>query len=251
MAYLFSADSIGKSFGSRKILSAASVWATEGRITALFGRNGCGKSTLLRIAAGVVPADHGVVIFDGQAYLRPRLPTLAARGLFYLPDRDLLSRRLTVREQIRAVEWRFGGGRTHDVLDRLGIGSVLDRTPAQLSGGERRKAEIAVALIRSPRCLLADEPFAGINPGDVETITRALVKLARQGCAVVVTGHEVSSMMDFADEVVWVVAGTTHGLGTPKAAAAHDQFRREYLGGAGSPLDQRVARMTSDEGPAG
>lgn len=111
---LFSADSIGKSFGGRTVLKAASVWAWEGRITGLLGRNGCGKSTLLRIGAGVVPADHGVVHLAGRAYPRPRLPALAARGLFYLPDRDSFSTRLTVREQIRAVEWRFGGSRTTD-----------------------------------------------------------------------------------------------------------------------------------------
>ena len=150
--HLFAADSIGKSFGSRTILKAASVWATAGTITVLFGRNGCGKSTLLKIGAGQLRADHGVVLFDGRAYLRPRLAELASRGLFYLPDRDLLSRRLTVREQIRAVEWRFGGSRTAEVLERLGIGSLLDQTPVQLSGGERRRAEIAAAWI--PRAAL-------------------------------------------------------------------------------------------------
>lgn len=160
---VFSADSIGKSFGSRTILKAASVWARGGRITALFGRNGSGKSTLLKIAAGLLRADHGVVHFDGRSYLRPRLPTLAARGLFFLPDRDLLSRRLTLREQIRAVEWRFGQSRTAEILERLAIRDLVDRTPLELSGGERRRAEIATAWIRAPRCLLADEPFAGIN----------------------------------------------------------------------------------------
>src|SRR5687768_2968114 len=152
---LFAADSIGKSFGSRTILKAASVWSRPGIITVLFGRNGCGKSTLLKIGAGQLRADHGVVQFDGRAYLRPRLHELASRGLFYLPDRDLLSRRLTVREQIRAVEWRFGASRTAGILELLDIGHLLDQTPVELSGGERRRAEIAAAWIRAPRCLLA------------------------------------------------------------------------------------------------
>ena len=93
---LFAADSIGKSFGSRSILKAASVWARPGTISVLFGRNGCGKSTLLKVGAGLLRADHGVIQFDGRSYLRPGLSELAARGLFYLPDRDFLSRRLTV-----------------------------------------------------------------------------------------------------------------------------------------------------------
>ncbi|MQA92676.1 MAG: ATP-binding cassette domain-containing protein [Gemmatimonas sp.] len=229
---VFSADSIGKSFGPRTILKAASVWAREGQITVLFGRNGCGKSTLLKIGAGLLRADHGVVLFAGRAYLRPRLPELASRGLFYLPDRDLLSRRLTVRAQIRAVEWRFGGTRSAEILERLGIHGLVDRTPAELSGGERRRAEIATAWIRAPRCLLADEPFAGINSSDAEVITEAFRCLAQEGCAIVATGHEVRQLMDTADDIVWMAAGTTHGMGTPDKASQHEQFRREYLGAA-------------------
>lgn len=232
MPPLFSADSIGKTVGARKVLKAASVWATEGRITALFGRNGCGKSTLLKIGAGLLSPDQGAVHFAGRVYLRPRLPQLASQGLFYLPDRDLLSRRLTVREQLRAVEWRFGGARTPEVLERLGIQKLIDRIPPELSGGERRRAEIAVAWVRGPRCLLADEPFAGIDPADTEVVAAALAELAREGCAIVVTGHEVPRLMKVADDVVWMVAGTTHGLGTSEAAGENDQFRREYLGPA-------------------
>lgn len=227
---LFAADSIGKSFGSRTILKAASIWAWPGKISVLFGRNGCGKSTLLKVAAGQLRADHGVVLFDGRAYLRPRLSELASRGLFYLPDRDLLSRRLTVREQIRAVEWRFGESRTAEVLERLEIGHLLDQTPVQLSGGERRRAEIAAAWIRAPRCLLADEPFAGIDPADAEVVAEAFRGMARQGCAIVITGHEVRQLLNTADDIVWMAAGTTHGIGTPAEAVRHEQFRREYLG---------------------
>ena len=230
MGSIFSADSIGKSFGSRTILKAASIWARAGKITALFGRNGCGKSTLLKVGVGLVAADQGAVHFDGRTYLRPHLPDLAARGLFYLPDRYLLSRRLTVREQLRAVEWRFGDARTGEVLERLGIRDRIDQTPLQLSGGERRRAEVAIAWIRAPRCLLADEPFAGINPADAEVVAAAFREMAASGCAIILTGHEVTQLMDVADEVVWMVAGTTHGMGTPAEALRHDQFRREYLG---------------------
>lgn len=235
---IFSADSIGKSFGTRTILKAASVWARAGKITVLFGRNGCGKSTLFRIGAGLLRADNGVIHFDGRAYLHPRLPELASRGLFYLPDRNLLSRRLTVREQIRAVEWRFGGTRTFEILERLGIRELLDQTPVELSGGERRRAEIAAAWIRAPRCLLADEPFAGINPSDAEVLANAFRGLAAEGCAIVLTGHEVPQLMDTADDVVWMAAGTTAGMGPPEKAALHEQFRREYLaaGRAQPPL---------------
>ena len=135
-----------------------------------------------------------------------------------------------MREQIRAVEWRFGGTRTAEVLERLGISHLLDQTPLELSGGERRRAEIAAAWIRAPRCLLADEPFAGINPTDAEVIADAFRSMTREGCAIVITGHEVRQLLETADDIVWMSAGTTHGMGTPKEATQHEQFRREYLG---------------------
>jgi ABC-type multidrug transport system ATPase subunit len=232
---IFAADSVGKSFGSRTILKSASVWATPGRVTALFGRNGCGKSTLLKVGAGLLGADQGVVHFRGRAYLRPRLPHLARRGLFYLPDRNLLSRRITVREQLRAVAWRFGGDRTDAAVAELGIARRLDQTPLQLSGGERRRAELAAAWIRAPLCLLADEPFAGINPRDADVVAAAFRRMAAEGCAIVVTGHEVERLMEVADDVVWMVAGTTHGLGSPAEALGYEQFRREYLGAKMAP----------------
>ena len=227
---IFSADSVTRSFGSRQVLKGAGLWAWAGRVAVLFGRNGSGKSTLLKISTGLQRADQGAVTFAGVAYLRPRLAVLARRGLFYLPSEQLLSRRLTLREQIRAVEWRFGSGRAAEVVDALGIGGVLDQPGAELSGGERRRGEVALALIRRPRCLLADEPFSGINPADAEVIASSLRRLAAEGCAIVVTGHEVRQLMEVADQVVWMVAGTTHGLGGPAEAREHHQFRREYLG---------------------
>jgi ABC-type multidrug transport system ATPase subunit len=230
VAPFYSADSISKTFGSRRVLKAASIWANEGRITALFGRNGCGKSTLLKIGAGLMAADQGAVHIAGRVFLRPRLPELATSGLFYLPDRNLLARRLTLRQQIRAAEWHFGAVRTAGILERLELSSLLGHKSTELSGGERRRAEIALAWIRSPRCLLADEPFSGIDPADRETIAEVFLELAREGCALVISGHEVPQLLDIADDVVWMTAGTTHGLGAPKAALSNDQFRSEYLG---------------------
>lgn len=233
MAPFFSADSIGKSFGSRAVLKSASIWANEGRITALFGRNGSGKSTLVKIGAGLLAADQGAIHIAGTVHVRPRLPRLARLGLFYLPDRNLLARRLTLREQIRAAEWHFGAERSAEILDRLELSDRLDQTSTQLSGGERRRAEIALAWIRAPRCLLADEPFAAIDPADREMIAAVFVALAREGCAVVISGHDVPQLLEIADDVIWMTSGTTHGLGAPDAAIRHDQFRREYLGPVG------------------
>ncbi|MEX0894081.1 MAG: ABC transporter ATP-binding protein [Gemmatimonadota bacterium] len=229
---LFAAEGVGRSFGRRQVLKNASIWAWPGRITVLLGRNGCGKSTLLRCAVGQLRMDHGAVHFDGVSTLRPRLHRLAHRGLFFLPEIGMLPRRGRLRTHLAAAASGVAGGaeRMAAALDELGLAAVLDNRTGQLSGGERRRADLAVALIRAPRCLLADEPFTGIQPNGQELVARTLRRLADGGAALVVTGHEVPLLLPLADQVVWMSAGTTHGLGSPEAAAAHDQFRREYLG---------------------
>ncbi|NIQ57198.1 MAG: ATP-binding cassette domain-containing protein [Gammaproteobacteria bacterium] len=230
MTRAFSIEAVVKAYGRRPVLKAASVWARSGSVTVVLGRNGCGKSTLLRIGAGVLAPDAGTVHYAGRVYPRPRLDVLARQGLFFLPDRHLLSARWTLRQHVEAFAWRFDDAGAARALARLRLEERLDQRPAELSGGERRRAELALAMMRRPRCLLADEPFAGINPSDGEALAAALREMARGGCAIVVTGHEVPQLLALADSVVWMVAGTTHGLGTPAEAESHSQFRREYLG---------------------
>lgn len=236
MERVFAADSIRKAHGARMVLTTASVWAAPGAVTVVFGRNGCGKSTLLKIGAGVITADAGVVHFRGAAYLRPRLHRLAARGLFYLPDDGLLVRRLTLGEHLAALRRRFGAALHADDAADLDVAPLLDVPVREYSGGEMRRAEAAVAVARNPVCLLADEPFSGIAPADGERLARVLRRLAARGCGLVVTGHEVPELLHLADEVVWMTAGTTHGLGTAAQASANDQFRREYLGPVRAPV---------------
>ena len=161
MSPFFAADSIGKSFRGRRVLNAASVWASSGSVTLLLGRNGCGKSTLLRIGAGVLAADFGVVRFAGEAWERPRLDRLARRGLFYLPDRGLLSRGRSLREHVQALTWRFGCRAADAVLADLGLDSLLDEPPETLSGGERRRAELALALVRRRSACWRTSPWRG------------------------------------------------------------------------------------------
>jgi lipopolysaccharide export system ATP-binding protein len=226
---VFRADSVRKTFGQRTVLNAATLWARRGRIAVVFGRNGSGKSTLFKVAAGVVQPDQGVVLFAGRAWTRPRLHSLGPAGLFYLPERDLMPRGWTVRRQLEAVTRRFGGDAAPHV-EALHVGALLDSTTDRLSGGERRRCEVAMALTRQPACLLADEPFMGIAPRDIEVLAAAFRRLADSGCAVVLSGHEVPALLTLADEVVWLTAGTTHSLGAPAEALQNWHFRREYAG---------------------
>jgi ABC-type lipopolysaccharide export system ATPase subunit len=110
------------------------------------------------------------------------------------------------------------------------VRELLGRRPSALSGGERRRADLAAVLVRRPRCLVADEPYRGIAPLDAELLTSAFRGLAAGGCAVVLTGHDAPTLLAAADHVTWCVSGTTYELGTPAAATAQDRFRREYLG---------------------
>lgn len=232
MSDVIAADSVGKSFRGRRVLSAASVRVRPGRITALLGRNGCGKTTLLRILAGFQRADHGNVAFNGEQ-LRPRPGRLASRGLFFVPERDLLVRSRTVRDHFERLGARYGRTDAADAIRTTGVAHVLDRRPGQLSGGEKRRAEIALALFREPTCLLMDEPFMGVAPTDAEVMAASIRTLAQKGCGVLVTGHEVEILLDFADDVVWMTAGTTYALGTPAAARENHGFVVDYLGPRG------------------
>ncbi len=230
---LFVADSYGKTFGSREVLKAATVWAVPGTITVLFGRNGSGKSTLIKAALGLIRSEFGLVRYDGVTHLRPKLHRLAREGLMYLPDHGLLSRGRTLRWHHRQLGLQQRRAMDPRMLEAVLATPLLDHRRGQMSGGEKRRAELSLVLSRRPRCLLADEPLAGIAPADREVISGALRALADDGCAVLVTGHDVESLMSFSDDVIWVVSGTTHWLGTPASARDHFQFRQEYLGPQG------------------
>jgi len=229
------ADSIGKRFGRRTVLSASTLCARAGQILALLGRNGSGKSTLLKIAAGWMRADWGVVLYQGDRVPGPHLWQLARRGLFYLPEHSLLSPAFTLRRHFDALTHHMPGAAVSEAVELLDLGDLLDRRPRALSSGERRRAALAIALARRPRCLLADEPFLRIAPRDAETLAGAFRALASTDCAIVITGHETPFLLDLADEVLWQTAGTTHPLGPPSAALANDAFRDDYLG-SGSQL---------------
>jgi len=228
------ADCVAITRGTQRVLTSASLRAVRGRTTALFGRNGAGKSTLLRIAAGLLQPDGGVVRVDGEAVFRANAAALARRGVLFLPDRDLLSTRSSVRAQLGMFRAQFGNGDVLAAATRVGIAPLLDRNPDKLSGGERRRADVAAILVRQPRCLLADEPFRGLAPLDVEALGLIFRELASTGCAVVITGHEVNAILDTVDHVTWCTAGTTYELGAPAQALQHREFAMQYAGTSGA-----------------
>jgi ABC-type multidrug transport system ATPase subunit len=233
MRELLVADCVGKRFGVKWALHSASLRATRGELRALLGRNGAGKSTLLRIGAGLLEPDSGSVRFNGVSREKWHLAQLAREGLCFVPDHDLLSNAFSVQEHLQFV----GQSGDHDGIDRvserLSIASLLDARPFELSSGERRRAEIAFALLRRPGCLLADEPLRNLAPMDAESLLQVFVEMAKDGCAVVITGHEVPAMMAAVHHVTWCTAGTTYEMGPPFMARTDERFMRDYLGSGG------------------
>lgn len=227
---LLHADCVTKSFAGRRVLSAGSLRAEPGQVRVILGRNGVGKSTLLKIAAGWIAPDSGVVHYKGIALLRARHAALARLGVFYLPDHELLSSAFTLGQQLRFYEERFGRRKVAEAAALADVSHLLNTRPHTLSGGELRRAELAVVLVRRPECLLADEPYRGIAPVDHDALTTLFRSLAAEGCAVVITGHEVPTLLAACDHVTWCTSGTTYELGTAPCAEAHEAFRRDYLG---------------------
>ena len=225
------ADCIGKKYQNRWVLHSASLRATRGELRALLGRNGAGKSTLLRVAAGVIQPDAGTVRFNGIARESVRMPQLAREGLCFVPDRELLSNAFTLREQLAFA--REDAGLIASTADRLQIASLLDARPFELSSGERRRAEVAFAMLRRPTCLLADEPLRNISPIDADALLQVFKEIAHNGCAVVITGHEVPALLAAVDHITWCTAGTTYEMGPPFMARNDERFVRDYLGPGG------------------
>ena len=226
------ADCVGKRFGDRWVLHSASLRATTGQVRALLGRNGAGKSTLLRIATGLMQPDGGTVRLNGAPLERANFVKLARGGLCLIPDHDLLSNAFSIREQ-----FAFAGGTASSeiehVADRLTITHLLDSRPFELSSGERRRAEVGFAMMLRPSCVIADEPLRNVSPIDADVLLKAFLAMAREGCAVVVTGHEVPALLAAVDHVTWCTAGTTYEMGPPFMARTDQRFVRDYLGPAG------------------
>jgi ABC-type multidrug transport system ATPase subunit len=228
---LLVADSVAKSFGSRRVLSSASLRAEHGQIRALLGRNGIGKSTLIKIACGLSEPDGGMLAWRDQRAERHHYHLLARDGLLLLPADRLLTPYGTVRRQLTLNAKTFPGGASVDaVLERLRLTAQADALAKELSGGEARRADVAAALVRAPECLIADEVFRDLSPLDAELVGSTLREMAAAGTAIVITGHELPFVLGFADHITWCTDGTTYEIGTPAEAERDERLQRGLFG---------------------
>jgi lipopolysaccharide export system ATP-binding protein len=236
------AQGLQKSYGSRKVVKDVSLAVQSGEVVGLLGPNGAGKTTSFYMIVGLVRADAGQISIDGQPVERMPIHRRARLGLSYLPQEASIFRKLTVEQNVRAVLelQRDNAGkplgeaeirqRTDSLLQELRVEHLRDSPAPALSGGERRRVEIARALATQPRFILLDEPFAGIDPIAVIEIQRIIGFLKARGIGVLITDHNVRETLGICDHAYIISEGHVLATGTPSEIVNNADVRRVYLG---------------------
>ena len=233
----FSAHGLVKKFKKRTVVREVSLAVNAGEIVGLLGPNGAGKTTSFYMMVGLIAPDGGRIEIDGEDVTRMPMHARARLGVGYLPQEASVFRRLSVADNILAIlEMRddlFGAARKDELerlLAELHIGHIRDGLGLSLSGGERRRVEIARALAANPRFILLDEPFAGVDPIAVKDIHNIVTHLRDRGIGVLVTDHNVREMLKICERAYILNEGRVIADGTPEVLMGDETVRRVYLG---------------------
>ena len=225
-----------KSYRGRTVVSDVSIRVEGGEVVGLLGPNGAGKTTTFSIVVGLVAPDAGSVSLDGEEMTSLPMFRRARNGVGYLPQEPSVFRKMTALENLLAILETLPGtrasreARAHELLDRFKLSHLAPSVADTLSGGERRRLEIARALTLSPRFILLDEPFAGIDPITVLDLQQVIRGLAASGIGILVTDHNVRDTLAITDRAYIINAGTIFRAGSPDALSADADVRRIYLG---------------------
>ena len=229
-------EGLVKTFGSRTVVNGVSLRFCAGEVVGLLGPNGAGKTTTFYMVVGLVPATAGRVRLDGTDITKLRMHQRARHGIGYLPQEASVFRKLTVEENILAiveavrVPRRERPARVQTHLDELHLGHVAKQKAYTLSGGERRRLEIARALVTRPKFLLMDEPFAAIDPISVAEVQKMILQLKSRGIGIVVTDHNVRETLRIVDRAYLIHQGKVLTEGTSDFLIRDEQARKFYLG---------------------
>ena len=231
------AEGLRKRYKQREVVRDFALTLDAGEVVGLLGPNGAGKTTCFYMIVGLVPADSGRIVLDGHDITAEPMHQRARRGVGYLPQEPSVFRKLSVADNISLVLELRGdldrAGRRRELdslLDELQITHVSDQIGASLSGGERRRVEIARALAARPRLILLDEPFAGVDPISVGDIQRIVEHLKNRGIGVLITDHNVRETLGICDRAYILNEGGVLAQGAPDALLANPDVRRVYLG---------------------
>jgi lipopolysaccharide export system ATP-binding protein len=228
--------SLRKAYRSKRVIEDVSLHVDTGEVVGLLGPNGAGKTTCFYMIVGLVSADEGNICLEGRDITLQPIHERARAGLSYLPQEASVFRKLTVEENIRAVleinppRDKPVDQAVEDLLNDLQIAHIRTSLAASLSGGERRRLEIARALGSQPRFVLLDEPFAGVDPIAVLEIQRIVAFLKSKGIGVLITDHNVRETLAICDRAYIISAGRVLASGSPDQIVKNDDVRRVYLG---------------------
>jgi lipopolysaccharide export system ATP-binding protein len=230
-------DDIAKSYRGRRVVNGVSLHINQAEVVGLLGPNGAGKTTTFYMTVGLVPPDSGRILMDGEEitgvpmYLRAR-----EYGISYLPQEPSVFRKLTVEENIMAVlevqrlSWQERRKKRDQLIDELGLAHIRNNMGYALSGGERRRVEIARALCIAPKFILLDEPFSGIDPIAVLDLQKIIFDLKGSGIGVLITDHNVRETLSVTDRAYIINEGRIFRTGTPEQLGNDPEVKRVYLG---------------------
>ncbi len=233
-----STDEIGKSYKGRQVVRGVSLEVCQGEVVGLLGPNGAGKTTSFYMIVGLVRPDAGRILADGEDITRvPMYMRARQYGISYLPQEASVFRKLTVEENMLAVleaqsvSSATRRARTEKLIDQLNLGHIRKTRGYQLSGGERRRVEIARCLCIQPSFILLDEPFSGIDPIAVTDLQEIIFDLKASGIGVLITDHNVRETLSVTDRAYIINEGRIFRTGTPEQLGRDPEVRRVYLGG--------------------
>jgi lipopolysaccharide export system ATP-binding protein len=227
---------ISKSYRGRKVVDNVSVSVQQGEVVGLLGPNGAGKTTSFYMIVGLVSPDSGVVQLDEEEITHLPMYQRARRGVSYLPQEPSVFRKLTVEENLMAIletlslDIRQRRERMNRLIEQLGLETVRLNKGYMLSGGERRRVEIARSLVIEPTFLLLDEPFSGIDPIQVLEIQRIIFDLKKSGIGILITDHNVRETLATVDRAYIINAGKIFRSGSPEDLGRDPEVKRVYLG---------------------
>lgn len=227
---------ISKSYGGRRVVDNVSVRVEQGEVVGLLGPNGAGKTTSFYIAVGLVSPEAGAVLLDDEDVTHLPMYLRARKGISYLPQEASVFRKLTVEDNLMAIlqtlpiSGRERRERMNRLIDQLGLETVRHSKGYMLSGGERRRTEIARSLVLEPNFLLLDEPFSGIDPKQVYELQQIIGELRRLGIGILITDHNVRETLAVTDRAYIISGGRIFRTGTPDSLGNDPEVRRVYLG---------------------
>ena len=230
------ADNIQKIYGSRKVVQGISLQVSQGEIVGLLGPNGAGKTTSFYMIVGMIKPNDGHIFLDDKEITNDPMYKRAQKGIGYLAQEASVFRKLTVEENIMSV-LEFTGrskkerkDKLESLIEEFSLGHVRTNKGELLSGGERRRTEIARCLASDPKFILLDEPFAGVDPIAVEDIQSIVAQLKNRNIGILITDHDVQATLAITDKTYLMYNGSILKEGTPEELAADETVRKVYLG---------------------